>query len=148
MIVISNSSPIIALSRCQQLHLFKELFGRIFIPHAVYEETVLECHFPLLQESIAPAINDFILVVNPAANYSFSRNLGKGERGVLNLAIEKRPDMLVMDDQKARNEAKELGFLPSFTTDIIKKAAEKRKMIESYDEIMNQLHTFGIYLPE
>lgn len=147
MIVISNSSPIIALSRCQHLHLFKELFGRIFIPHAVYEETVLECHLPSLQESISPAINDFIIVANPAANYSFSRNLGKGERGVLNLAIEKRPDILVIDDKKARNEAKELGFLPSFTTDILK-AAEKRKLIDSYENVMQRLHIFGIYLPE
>jgi hypothetical protein len=147
MIVISNSSPIIALSRCQQLHLFKDLFAHIFIPQAVYEETVLECHFPLLKESIAQTINDFIIVVNPAANYSFSRNLGKGERGVLNLAIERRPDILVIDDKKARNEAKELGFLPSFTTDIIK-AAEKRTLIESYETVMRQLHTLGIYLPE
>jgi len=147
MIVISNSSPIIALSRCQQLHLFKELFGQIFIPHAVYEETVLECHFLLLKESITQAINDFIIVVNPAANYSFSRHLGKGERGVLNLAIEKRPDILVIDDKKARNEAKGLGFLPSFTTDILK-AAAKRKLIASYENVMKQLQTLGIYLPE
>lgn len=147
MIVISNSSPIIALSRCQQLHLFKVLFGHIFIPYTVYEETVLECHFPLLKESIARTINDFIFIVNPAANYSFSRNLGKGERGVLNLAIEKRPDILVIDDKKARNEAKELGFFPSFTTDILK-AAEKRKLIASYENVMKQLQTIGIYLPE
>ncbi|MCI0694633.1 hypothetical protein L0337_21825 [candidate division KSB1 bacterium] len=147
MIVISNSSPIIALSRCDQLHLFQQLFGRIFIPHAVYEETVLECKFTLQKENISKAINDFIIVVNPATNYSFSRNLGKGERGVLNLAIEKRPDILVMDDKKARNEAKELGFFPSFTTDIIK-AAEKRNLIDSYDGVMKQLHQLGIYLPE
>jgi len=69
MIVISNSSPIIALSRCDQLRLFQQLFGRIFIPDAVYEETVLECKFPLQKESISQAINDFIIVVNPATNF-------------------------------------------------------------------------------
>lgn len=147
MIVISNSSPIIALSRCEQLRIFQKLFGRIFIPDAVYEETVLECKFPLQKENIAQAIKDFIVVVNPATNYSFSRNLGKGERGVLNLAIEKRPDILVIDDKKARNEATELGFFPSFTTDIIK-AAEKRNLIDSYDEVMQQLHLLGVHLPE
>jgi len=87
MIVISNSSPIIALSRCDQLRLFQQLFGRIFIPDAV------------------------------------------------------------IDDKRARNEAKELGFFPSFTSDIIK-AAEKRNLIDSYDDVMKQLHQLGVYLPE
>jgi len=147
MIVISNSSPIIALSRCDHLHIFQQLFGRIFIPDAVYEETVLECKFPLQKENIAQAINDFIIVANPATSYAFSRNLGKGERGVLNLAIEKRPDIIVIDDKKARNEAKELGFFPSFTTDVIK-AAEKKNLIDSYDDVMSKLHQLGVYLPE
>jgi len=55
--------------------------------------------------------------------------------------------MIVIDDKKARNEAKELGFFPSFTSDIIK-AAEKRNLIASYDEFMQQLHLLGVYLPE
>ena len=42
MIVIANSSPLIALGRLQKLDVFKQLFGKISIPATVYKETVLE----------------------------------------------------------------------------------------------------------
>jgi len=36
--VVSNTSPIIALSSLGKLDLLKHLFGRVTIPQAVYEE--------------------------------------------------------------------------------------------------------------
>jgi len=45
MIVISNSSPLLALSQVQRLDILKTLFGHIYIPDSVYRETVLECSF-------------------------------------------------------------------------------------------------------
>ena len=33
MIVISNSSPMIALARIQRIDLLKQLFGKVYIPH-------------------------------------------------------------------------------------------------------------------
>lgn len=42
------------------------------------------------------------------------------------------PDMLLMDDKKARREAKELGFSSFFTTDILREAKDRR-LIDSYD---------------
>lgn len=36
--VVSDTSPIIAFSNLGKLHILKSLFGRITIPHAVYEE--------------------------------------------------------------------------------------------------------------
>lgn len=147
MIVISNSSPLIALSRIQNLHILQELFGLIFIPDSVYQETVVEANITIQKENILKALDDFIEVVSPGTHQLFTRNLGKGEIGVLNLALEKNPDILLIDDKKARNEAKSLGFKPFFTTDIIKKA-ESLKLIPSYDNIMRQLYKIDIYLPE
>lgn len=42
MIIISNSSPLIALSRIEQLSILKYIFGKIYIPNEVYQETVIE----------------------------------------------------------------------------------------------------------
>lgn len=147
MIVIANSSPLIALSRIDSLYIFKELFGRILIPDAVYQETVLETTISNQKENISKAINDFIEVITPKIHHTFSRNLGKGEWGVLNLALEKNPDITLMDDKKARNEARELGFNPYFTTDILKNA-EASKIIPSYEDILIKLFKIGIFLPE
>lgn len=145
MIVISNSSPLIALSQVQRLDILKLLFGQIYIPSAVYIETVFESNVTLQKEGIEDAIQDFIKVVTPTIDHQFSRKLGKGEQDVLNLAIEKQPQILIIDDKRARNEAKELGFFPSFTTDILKQAEHKN--IISYVEIIQELYNFGIYLP-
>jgi predicted nucleic acid-binding protein len=110
MIVISNSSPLIALSRIRRLNIFKTLFGHIWIADSVYEETVSECPVPAYRKEISEAAEDFIKVVRPAGYHTFSRNLGKGESGTLSLALEKNPDILLIDDKKARNEARELGI--------------------------------------
>ena len=43
MIVVLNSSPMIALSRADLLHLLKDLFSYVYIPDTVYQETVTNC---------------------------------------------------------------------------------------------------------
>ncbi len=146
MMVISNSSPMIALSRVDRLHILKQLFGNVIIPRAVYEEVVLESTIPLQKENILKAIGDFVAVLDPQPRHSFSRNLGKGERGVLNSALEMGAEALIMDDKKARNEARALGFAPFFTTDILK-PAEKRGYMTSYSQVVQDLHRLGIFLP-
>ena len=101
MIVIANASPLLALSQAQCLGILNALFGRLYIPDGVYQETVIECPIPLQKQGILMAIDEFIEVQEPIINHPFSRNLGKGERGVLNLALEKKADFLLMDDKKA-----------------------------------------------
>jgi hypothetical protein len=145
-IVISNSSPLLALGQIQRLDVLKQLFGHIYIPDSVYQETVIKCCVPVQREAIIKAISDFIEVVTPSIQYSFSRNLGKGEQGVLNLAIEQSPQILLLDDKRARNEAKELGFRPFFTTDVLK-LAEHQHLIVSHVAEIEKLRQFRIYLP-
>jgi hypothetical protein len=82
MIVISNSSPLVALSRVDHLSVLKKLFGKIYIPDAVFEETVIQCNIAIQKTNIQLALNDFIEIVTPQIEHSFSRNLGKGEKGV------------------------------------------------------------------
>ncbi len=38
MIVVSNTTPIISLSSINQIDLLKKLFGKVYIPQAVYDE--------------------------------------------------------------------------------------------------------------
>jgi hypothetical protein len=146
MIVIANASPLLALSQAECLGVLKALFGQLYIPDSVYEETVTDCPIALQKQGILMAINDFIQVQEPGLNQPFSRNLGKGERGVLNLAIEKKADLLLMDDKKARNEAKAIGFMCIFTSDILR-YAERQRLINSYADVLEKLRGFGIYLP-
>jgi predicted nucleic acid-binding protein len=147
MIVISNSSPLIALSRVDCLFLFKMIFIEVFIPDAVDQETVIEANIEIQPVNIAKAIeNGYIKIRHPKRSISFAKNLGKGERGVLNLALEINPNILLFDHKKARKQAKELGFSSYFTTDVLKEA-NNRNLIASYENLINRLAEHHIYLP-
>ena len=146
MIVISNSSPLIALSRIRKLEILKRLFGRIYIPGIVYEEVVVQSTDRMQKEAILEGIDDFILVEQPTSEYVFTRSIDAGERGVLNLAYDTQAALLLIDDKKARNEAKEHGFRVVKTSTLLKRA-EQLHLIRSYSEIMRQLQLLRIYLP-
>ena len=39
--IVSNSSPLIFLSKIGRLDVLTQIFNKVYIPYAVYEETVL-----------------------------------------------------------------------------------------------------------
>jgi predicted nucleic acid-binding protein len=148
MTVISNSSPLIALSRIDKLTLFRDLFKTICIPDAVFQETVLQSRFSIQKENILKAIDDaFIVVETPETERSFRRTIDPGERGVLNLALDKAAELLIIDDKKARNEAIELGFRVINTSTLLRRA-EQMKLISSYENAASELEKSRIYLPK
>lgn len=148
MIVVCNSSPLIALSQIHQLSLLQHLFQQVYIPETVFQETVLQTRIGLQRENILRAIaENFIVVAQPHSNYPFKRTIDEGERGVLNLAFDNHADFLIMDDKKARNEAKELGFKVLRTYTLLKRA-EQLKLIDSHATLLQALADLKIYLPK
>ncbi|KPA13284.1 hypothetical protein MHK_006509 [Candidatus Magnetomorum sp. HK-1] len=145
--VISNSSPLIALSCIDQLIILKQMFKSIVIPDAVYRETVILNQYEPQRTRIQVASETFIKVIKPNVHHLFTRNLGDGEKGVIDLGIEQQPDIVLLDDKKARNEAVSLGLIPAFTTDIIKRAV-KIGLLASYQDAIDELTVQEIYLPE
>ncbi len=148
--IIANSSPLIALGRLQKINILKYFFGSVYIPKAVYQETVVDTVHSEQKAALIEAIeNKTIIVQKTTFNHPFRRKLHSGEKEVINLAIEKQADAILIDDKKARNEIIEIGmnFKLFYTTDLLK-GAEKRGLIKSYSEVINQLRKLNIYLPE
>ncbi len=145
--VISNSSPLVALSSIDQLKILQQMFGIITIPEAVFQETVVQNSYQPQRNRIQTAIDTFITVLPPTVHQHFSRVLGAGEQGVLNLAMELQPDIVLLDDKKARNEAHALGIISVFTSDVLKRAVATG-LLSSYQETMEDLAAHQIYLPE
>lgn len=105
--IIANSSPLIVLGRLERLDILESLFGKIFIPNAVYQETVIETTIAIQRHSIQKSIaEETIIVVESSLEHSFNRKLHSGEKDVLNLALEKKASGIIMDDKRARKEAK------------------------------------------
>lgn len=147
MIVISNSSPIIALAEIQRIDIFQNLFEKIYIPQEVFEEVVISNPHLNQRGQIEEMINNVIEVLEAETNYEFKRIIGAGERGLLNLAIQKQADILIMDEKRARKEARELGF-ETISTSVLLKRAEQEKLITSFLDMKSQLEKSKIFLPE
>jgi predicted nucleic acid-binding protein len=101
--VVSNSSPLIALSRIRRLDLLRAIFESVLIPPAVAREITPSIPVP-------PAwLRVHALNVLPPASL-LRRRLGEGEREALALAIELKADWIILDDLPARRSAQATGL--------------------------------------
>ena len=111
MIVVADTTPIITLMKLQRLDLLEKLFDTMIVPNAVYEElvsnsnylteaqTVVECSFlKRLEASDRQSIKILREVVG----------LDTGESETIALAEEEHADLLIIDERKGRQVAKQM----------------------------------------
>ena len=92
--VISNSSPLIALTQIGRLDLLRLLYTRISIPPAVAREV----------EPTVTKLPDWVLVrelAHPLQPTTVSGSIGPGEREVISLGLELGAALLIVDEQAA-----------------------------------------------
>lgn len=130
--VISNTSPIIGLAKLERLGLLKKLFGRVLLPRNVYHEffqnctTTEESHFQSMCQECFEIVDVDVL-------HTFSRQLGEGEKSVLTLALQEQADIVLLDDRKACNEAKEHQLVVASTRAILYLAEDRGLIANSED---------------
>ena len=145
MIVVSNTSPLIAFAKLNELKLLAQLFNNIIIPKAVYDEFLNNC--PEDEKIIfLDACNKFITVHSVEHLLAFKRTLDVGEKQVLSLAVNLNSDVVLIDDKKAFYEAKEQNISTASTRAILIKA-EKIGLIKDYRELENKLRTKSFFIP-
>lgn len=87
MIIASNTSPLIALSKINQLVILTQLFEQILIPQIVVDEFFVNC-LNIESDIFTNFCQlDSVTVVNVHIDNVFSRHLGMGEQSVLSLAL-------------------------------------------------------------
>lgn len=111
MIVVADSSPLIALCRIGRLELLHDLFGQLVVPNAVWLEVVASDPGKSGVKEIAAApwiirqtVTDMPLV------QLLRQDLGAGESEAIVLAREISADVLLMDERRGREAAKRLGI--------------------------------------
>ena len=132
MIVVSNSGPLIHLSKLSLLHLLKKLFGIIFITNKIYEETVVVGKEKGYKNAniIEKAINDWIIVIPHEVPFdfklkAFSFGLNEGEIEAISLA-KYLEALLLIDDKRGRIFAESIGLRVIGTLGIIIISAKKK----------------------
>lgn len=118
MIVVSDTTPIISLMKAGHLELLQKLFGAVCIPDAVYRELTENKAYQKEAEMVQAC--DFLLVEevqNEKAVIILRKftGLDAGESEAIILADEKRSDVLLMDEHKGRQAAKNVTKNVRFT---------------------------------
>jgi len=112
--IVSNTSPIANLVIIGQLHLLKSLYHEIVIPSAVREELAAE--YTVWDEVKAEEWIRTQPVQNTALVEALLRRLHPGESEAIVLALERRAELLLLDEHHGRETAlsfrlKTLGVL-------------------------------------
>jgi predicted nucleic acid-binding protein len=125
MIIIADTSPINDLILIDAIDTLKELFGRVIIPQAVFDE---------LQREKTPREVKAWMTIRPEwltvrqasrSHLSLQKRLGDGEREAIMLAIELKADAVLMDDRDGTREARRNHITVFGTLVLLDRAAER-----------------------
>lgn len=126
MIVVSDTTPLIGLASIGRLELLLQLFGEVYIPQAVYDETVtFGREEGIAKQAVASA--DWIHVVevkNRLAVGILLDEMDLGEVETIILAEEINADWVLMDEKKGRRKLKQLNLPKIGTIGILLKAKQ------------------------
>jgi predicted nucleic acid-binding protein len=143
MLVVSNTSPISALSSIGRLSLLKAQFPKILIPIAVFDELKLHRNSAALM-SIETAVQEkWIEVATPSSSQFLNilrLSLHRGEAEVIALAIEVMADVVLMDEQEGREIAIHAGLSVLGVLGILLRA-KRRGEISAIKPEISALHT-------
>ena len=128
MVVVSDTTPIISLLKCQRLEILMDLFTEIIIPEAVYNELTSNEQFP--KEADAIRESDYIKTVTLNDKklldiFQRATGLDLGESEAIVYCDENAVDLLMMDELKGRRVAKQMNIRVIGTLGILQLANEK-----------------------
>lgn len=150
MIVVSDTTPLISLLKIDKVYLLEKLFGKIFIPQAVFNELVVDKRF--IKEADIIRNNSHIEVKEVGSLEAVdilrrATGLDIGESEAIVLADELKADILLMDEAKGRNVSKDLGHNVMGTIGIIMVAYEENLLTsEDVKECIEQLKKSGRHI--
>lgn len=109
---VGDASVLINLAGLGQLDLLPAFFERVLVPEAVWREVVTQGRSPAAVEAVEAAARQGWLARQSSANapliQHLRQNLRAGEAEAICLALEARPDVLLMDETDGRAEARSL----------------------------------------
>jgi predicted nucleic acid-binding protein len=139
MILISNTSPIIALAKIEYLYLLNKLnFQKILIPPIVKKE--LWAKLGAESTIIEQALDNYIFTQTPQQLPQYIQNnishLDAGEKQVIELALSIEEEHVVLLDDKAGRKAAQSFHLSILGTVGILLLAKKHQHIQSVTELL------------
>jgi predicted nucleic acid-binding protein len=142
MIVVADSSPLIAMGRIGQLEILHAVFGTLLVPDAVWQEVVAEASGKSGSSEIAAASWIEHRTVRDSSLVSLLKHdLGPGEAEAIVLARETGADFVLMDERLGRSAAQNLGLKVVGLIGVLIEARKQGLLgdaIETMDRLSNE----------
>lgn len=143
MIAVCDMGPLhyLVLIGCD--HILPCLFDRVITARVVIEREMADPQTPDAVRRWAAQAPRWLEILEPQQVEEIP-SLGKpgkrgdGDRAIISLAVELGADVVIMDDRKARREAKKRGIAPLWMLEVLDEAAE-RGLIDDLSERLEHL---------
>ncbi len=147
-VVVSDTGPLIALAKVDQLRLLDALFDKVLIPPAVYRELLAksgaeaDCLDRALQDFLEPASMSSI----PSEVQIATLNLDRGEREAIALAYTHKA-LLIVDERLGRVAARKLGLAVTGVVGILLQA-KVAGLLREVTSVLEDMRQRGYWLSD
>jgi predicted nucleic acid-binding protein len=145
MIAVCDIGPLHYLVLIDCDHILPRIFERVITARVVIEQEMADVSAPEAVRRWAAEPPPWLEVLDPR-EVEVIPSLGKqgmrgdGDRAVISLARELKAHCLIMDDIRARREAKKRGIEPLWTLQLLDEAAE-RGLVDDLSEKLERLES-------
>lgn len=108
--VVSNTTPIIALALISRLDLLQQIYGEVSIPPSVEAEIQAGSAGAAGVQELASADWIHVVALNDPRRADYLTDLDRGEAEAIVLAEEMEANILIMDERLGRRHARRLGL--------------------------------------
>lgn len=147
-IVVSDTSPISNLFQIGEIELLPKLYGSVVIPPEVYTELMVLARFGFdlsLLESVEWLEVKACKDTDRSAELSV--DLDRGEAQAIVLATEVGADLVLMDEEKGRAIARQLGLNVTGLLGVLLDA-KRNQLIPLIEPLIQKLQANDFYLSE
>lgn len=144
--IISNTTPIITLLSISKLDILKDIYGKIIIPQAVYNE-IEEGKNKAFYTDLSKIEWIEIKQIKDREPLKYIYDLDKGEAEVIVLANELKADLVIIDEKLGREYANHFNLKLTGTIGILLKAKEQG-LTENIKPLLKTMKANGIWLSQ
>jgi predicted nucleic acid-binding protein len=149
MTIVSDSGPLIALSKLNLLFILQELFGEIIIPKEVWREVVERGKGKAGSEAIRKAKWIKVRAVGDELSVEvLFREIEKGEAEAIILAKRMNADVLILDERIPREIAGAIGLKVVGSLALIHEGIERGLVNQTLEEITKKMRERKIWISD
>jgi predicted nucleic acid-binding protein len=154
-IAVCNSTPLIHLAKINKLELLSRIFNRVISTNQVFEETVTNGGNWVDAARIRAAVEQGWLQVMPMPESLYPLYvelcgaLGAGEASTIVMALELKPDALIIDERAASKKVQVFGLDSILTGTIgILVRARKKGLVPELKSILDSLRSTSFWIDD